>query len=62
MNNKEKLQHMPQSKAFIDDIRKHLGDPVRIEAEENGHRISWTKPEHISVFVKQAIDKLEKAA
>lgn len=34
---------MPIVTEFIDDIRKHLGEPVSIKASENGHTIEWRR-------------------
>jgi len=38
-------ERMPQCAAFVDDIRAHLGAPVRIVAEEGGEHIRYTAPE-----------------
>ena len=37
-------ERMPQCAAFVDDIRAHLGAPVRIVAEEGGEHIRYTAP------------------
>lgn len=44
MTREERREAMPIVTAFLDDIRKHLREPVSIKASENGQTIEWRKP------------------
>ena len=45
MTREERRLAMPQSTAFIDEMRETFGEIVEIHAEENGHVIDWKKGE-----------------
>lgn len=53
---------MPLTMAFLDDLRAHLGDPVRIDASEAEFDLYWVHPRlraaeaarRVPVFVQAA--------
>lgn len=44
MTREQRRTAMPEVTAFLDDIRRHCGDPAFISASENGHEIVWGHP------------------
>ena len=41
MKKEERRNLMPQTAAWVDEITKVFGPPVKIVAEENGYRVEW---------------------
>lgn len=41
MKKEERRKLMPQTAAWVDEVTRVFGPPVKIVAEENGHKIDW---------------------
>lgn len=41
MKKEERRKLMPQTAAWVDEVTRVFGPPVKIVAEENGHKIKW---------------------
>lgn len=44
MTKNERRAAMPFTTAIVDEYRAAFGEPERIIAKENGHKIEWRKP------------------